>query len=58
MTHTEIKLITERTRNVINAAKHTLEYSQSVIEDSKKLIRSVNKIHVKTRCADKIKHNA
>ena len=38
----ELKLITERTHDLIAAANHTLEYSKIVIEQSKKLILSMN----------------
>ena len=38
----ELKLITERTHHLIDAANHTLEYSKIVIEQSKKLILGIN----------------
>ena len=38
----ELKLITERTHDLIAAANHTLEYSKTVIEQSKKLILGIN----------------
>jgi hypothetical protein len=38
----ELKLITERTHDLIAAANHTLEYSKIVIEESKKLIIGIN----------------
>jgi len=38
----ELKLITERTHDLIAAANHTLEYSKIVIEQSKKLILGIN----------------
>ena len=38
----ELKLITERTHDLIAAANHTLEYSKIVIEESKKLILGIN----------------
>ena len=37
----ELKLITERTHDLIAAANHTLEYSKIVIEQSKKLILGI-----------------
>ena len=39
----ELKLITARTHHLIDAANHTLEYSKTVIEQSKKLILGINK---------------
>ena len=41
----EIKLITKRTRHIIEAANYTLEYSNTIIEQSKKLILSMNQQH-------------
>ena len=38
----ELKLITERTRHLIDAANRTLEYSKKIIEQSKKLIFGIN----------------
>jgi hypothetical protein len=42
MMPTEIKLITKRTRHLIEAANYTLEYCNTVIEQSKKMIFSMN----------------
>jgi hypothetical protein len=42
----ELKLITERTRHLIAAANHTLEYSKIVIEQSKKLILGIISVRV------------
>jgi len=45
----ELKLITERTHHLIDAANHTLEYSKTVIEQSKKLILGINKKRLEER---------
>jgi hypothetical protein len=42
---TEIELITEKTRCVIGAAKDTIAYSETIIEQSKRLIRGIDKTH-------------
>jgi hypothetical protein len=38
----ELKLITERTRNLIEVANQTIEYSTTIIEQSKLLILGIN----------------
>ena len=45
----ELKLITERTHDLIAAANHTLEYSKIVIEESKKLIIGINEKRLQFR---------
>jgi len=42
MTTAEVELIPVRTREVIDAAIHTMEYSAMIIDQSKRLIRSIN----------------
>lgn len=42
MTIADIELITVKTREVIDAAIHTMEYSTTIIDQSKRLIRSIN----------------
>ena len=49
----ELKLITERTHDLIAAANHTLEYSKTVIEQSKKLILGINKNRLEREAAQK-----
>jgi hypothetical protein len=45
----ELKLITERTPHLIDAANRTLEYSKTIIEQSKKLILGINEEHFERR---------
>jgi hypothetical protein len=49
----ELKLITERTHHLIDAANHTLEYSKTIIEQSKKLILGINKNRLEREAAQK-----
>ena len=49
----ELKLITERTHHLIDAANHTLEYSKTVIEQSKKLILGINEKRFEREAAQK-----
>ena len=42
MIASEIKLISEKTRHVVDAATHTIQYATAIIEQSKRLIRSIN----------------
>ena len=49
----ELKLITERTRHLIDAANHTLEYSKKIIEESKKLIFGINEKRLRREAAQK-----
>jgi len=49
----EFKLITERTHYLIDAANHTLEYSKTVIEQSKTLILGINKNRLERETAQK-----
>ena len=49
----ELKLITERTHHLIDAANHTLEYSKTIIEQSKKLILGINKKRLEREAAQK-----
>ncbi len=41
MTIAQIELITVKTREVIDAANHTMEYTATIIEQSKRLMRSM-----------------
>ena len=38
----EFKMITEKTRHLIDDANHTIEYSKTIIEQSKKLILGID----------------
>ena len=38
----EFKLMTEKTRHLIDDANHTIEYSKTIIEQSKKLILGID----------------
>jgi hypothetical protein len=38
----ELKLMTEKTRHLIDDANHTIEYSKTIIEQSKKLILGID----------------
>ena len=49
----ELKLITERTRYLIDAANRTLEYSKKIIEQSKKLIFGINENRLGREAAQK-----
>ncbi len=49
----ELKLITERTHHLIDAANRTLEYSKTIIEQSKKLILGINKNRLEREAAQK-----
>ena len=41
MTISEIKLLNVKTHEIIDAANHTMEYSKTIIEQSKRLIRGI-----------------
>jgi hypothetical protein len=49
----ELKLITERTRHLIDAANRTLEYSKTIMEQSKKMILGINKKRLEREAAQK-----
>jgi hypothetical protein len=53
MTVAEIELITQKTRHVIDAANHTLDYSKTIIEQSKKLILGINEKHLERKAVQK-----
>jgi hypothetical protein len=47
----ELKLITERTRNLIEVANQTIEYSTTIIEQSKLLILGINEKRLEREAA-------